>query len=166
MMLFVKHIFSARYNMQNITFRDYKMTVQLIKKLADEIASSAFEVVAIEMTPRRHLQLVHELVNSNGAMSEPDQAMNGLSFMNLPILFVHGDSDYYKLLNKDLHKLRIKHTDLLGIYNEKYNRLKVFISNSYKIENSNSAQFNQTAELESLVLRLNQIEQKMVMMSD
>lgn len=165
MMLFVKQIFSARYNIQNITFRDYKMTVQLIKKIADEVGNSAFEVVAIEMTPRLHLQLVHELVNDSGLMREPDQAMNGLSFMNLPILFVHGDSDYYKLLNKDLHKLRIKHTDLLGIYNEKYNRLKNIISNSYKIENSNSAQFNQTAELESLVFRLNQIEQQMITMS-
>ena len=141
------------------------MTVQLIRKLADEIASSSFEVVAIEMTPRLHLQLVHELVNSNGAVGELDVAVNGLSFMNLPIFFVHGDSDYYKLLNKELHKLRIKHTDLLGIYNEKYNRLKVFISNSYKIENTNTAQFNQMTELESLVQRLNQTEEKMRLMS-
>lgn len=141
------------------------MTLQLIRKVANEVINSSFEVAAIEMTPRLHLQLVHELVSSGDENDCFKLSMNGLFFMSLPILFVHGDKDYYKLLNNDLHKLRIKHSNLLGIYNEKYNRLKVFISNGYKIENSNSAQFNQTAELESLVFRLNQIEGQMLLMS-
>lgn len=141
------------------------MTLQLIKKVANEVKNSSFEVVAIEMTPRTHLLLVHELMSNCHELDDLTLGMNGLFFMNLPILFVHGDNDYYKLLNSDLYKLRVKHSALLGIYNEKYNRFKVFISNSYKIENSNTLQFSQIAELESLVLRLNQTEQQMLVFS-
>ena len=139
---------------------------QLIKKLADMIQSSHFEVAAIEMSPRMHLKLVHEMIQNCGDIEDIALGMNGLSFMDLPILFVHEGEDYLKILDKELHRLRLKHTNLLGIYNEKYNRLKVFISNGYKIENSNASQFSQTAELESLVYRLNQIDKTMLEISD
>lgn len=139
---------------------------QLIKKLADMIQSSHFEVAAIEMSPRMHLKLIHEISSNCEEIKNFEIGMNGLSFMDLPILFVHEDEDYLKLLDKELHRLRLKHTNLLGIYNEKYNRLKVFISNGYKIENSNSSQFSQTAELESLVYRLNQIDKTMLEISE
>lgn len=138
---------------------------QLIKKLADMVLNCPFEAAAIEMTPRLHLQIVHELIHDYGGNKDIALGMNGLSFMNIPLVFVHGDGDYCKVLNADLYRLRLKHSNLLGIYNEKYTRLKIFISNGYKIENSNSAQFNQTAELERLVFRLNQIEQQMEVMS-
>jgi hypothetical protein len=134
---------------------------QLIKKLADMMLNSPFEVAAIEMSPQFHLKFVHELLHDHEGNKDIALGMNGLSFMNLPILFVHGPDDYFRVINSDLHRLRLNHTNLLGIYNEKYTRLKVFISNGYKIENSNSAQFSQTAELQSLVYRLNQIEGQM-----
>lgn len=138
---------------------------QVIKKIADEIANSPFNVSAIEMSPQLHLSFVHELVNMGNEMRDLQGVVSDRVFMNLPILFVHGADDYFKLLNRDQCKLRLNHSKLLGIYNEKYNRLKIFISNSYKIENSNSVQFNQTAELASLVFRLNQIERQMTIFS-
>jgi hypothetical protein len=141
------------------------MEHQLIKKIADEVINSSFNVAAIEMTPRMHLKIVHDLMSNHSDIGDLTLGMNGLYFMDIPITFVHGNGDYYKLLSSDLYKLRINHSNLLGIYSEKFNRLKIFISNSYKIENSNSAQFNQMAELGLLVLRLNQIEQQMKAMS-
>ena len=139
---------------------------QLIKKLTDLILNSPFEVAAIEMSPQFHLKFVHELLHDYEGNRDIALGMNGLSFMNLPILFVHGSDDYFRMINSDMHRLRLNHTNLLGIYNEKYTRLKVFISNGYKIENSNSAQFSQTAELESLVYRLNQIDKTMLEISE
>lgn len=134
---------------------------QLIKKISDTMLNSHFEVAAIEMSPQFHLKFVHELLHDHEMNKDIALCMNGLSFMSLPILFVHGSDDYFRMINSDMHRLRLNHTNLLGIYNEKYTRLKVFISNGYKIENSNSSQFSQTAELQSLVYRLNQIERQM-----
>lgn len=137
------------------------MEVRLIENIATAINGSDFDVVAIEMSPQLHLRFVQELLSSNAV----GEGLTDRTFMGLEIIFVHEGENYYKLLNNELYRLRKKHNSLLGMYNEKYNRLKNIISNSYKIEDSNGAQFNQTAELESLVLRLNQIEDKMRTMS-
>lgn len=132
------------------------MTVQLIKKLSDEIMNCGFEVAAVEMSPQFHLQFMRELVID----LDPSRGTTDKLFLNIPIIFVHGDNEHYQLLNSEQYKLRIKYNDLLGIYNEKYNMTKVFISNGYKIENSHTTQFSQIKELENIVFRLNQLEKQ------
>ena len=132
------------------------MTSQLIKKLSDEIMNCGFEVAAVEMSPQFHLRFMRELVID----LDPSSGTTDRLFLNIPIIFVHGDNEHYQLLNSEQYKLRIKYNDLLINYNKKYNMTKVCISNGYKIENSHTAQFNQIKELENLVFRLNQLEQQ------
>lgn len=115
-----------------------------------------FDVAAVEMSPQFHLRFMRELVID----LDPSSGTTDRLFLNIPIIFVHGDSEHYQLLNSEQYKLRIKYNDLLINYNKKYNMTKVFISNGYKIENSHTAQFNQIKELENLVFRLNQLEQQ------
>ena len=73
---------------------------QLIKKIADMMLNSPFEVAAIEMSPQFHLKFVHELLHDHEGNKDIALGMNGLSFMSLPILFVHGSDDYFRLASK------------------------------------------------------------------
>ena len=93
------------------------MTVQLIKKLSDEIMNCGFEVAAVEMSPQFHLRFMRELVID----LDPSSGTTDRLFLNIPIIFVHGDNEHYQLLNSEQYKLRIKYNDLLINYNKKYN---------------------------------------------
>lgn len=151
----VKQYFLHKPNMQKVS----GMGIRMIEKLIGEIKASRFDVSAIEMSPQYHLKIVQEMVN-NGAQ-EQDSRM----FMGIPILFVVGDDGYYSLLNAEQHKLRHKHIDLLKLYKQKYKQFKLFINNGHKFESGKALQFTDTSELESIVQRLNRIENQIKLLS-
>ena len=152
----VKHDFLCRSNMQKVS----GMGIRMIEKLVSEIRASRFDVSAIEMSPQYHLKIVQEMV-SNGAQEQDSRV-----FMGIPILFVMGDDSYCRLLNAEQHKLRDKYIDLLKLYKQKYKQFKLFINNGHKFESGKALQFTDTSELESIVQRLNRIENQIKLLSN
>lgn len=152
----VKQDFLCRSNMQKVL----GMGIRMIEKLISEIRASRFDVSAIEMSPQYHLKIVQEMV-SNGAQEQDSRI-----FMGIPILFVMGDDSYCRLLNAEQHKLRDKYIDLLKLYKQKYKQFKLFINNTHKFESGAEVQFTDTSELESIVQRLNKIENQIKLFSN
>ena len=152
----VKQYFLHKPNMQKVS----GMGMRMIEKLIGEIKASRFDVSAIEMSPQYHLKIVQEMV-SNGAQEQDSRI-----FMGIPILFVMGDDSYCRLLNAEQHKLRDKYIDLLKLYKQKYKQFKLFINNTHKFESGAEVQFTDTSELESIVQRLNKIENQIKLFSN
>lgn len=130
--------------------------MNLIKKISDEIYGSAGDVVAIEMSPRLHLNFVRELLLSVGDCN--DSCSSDRMFLGLPILFVHGDDSHYQLLDSNQYKIRVKYNELLKTYSEKYNRMNVFINGVDKMRNPVSMHQDELLYLKSLVERLDNLQ--------
>jgi len=139
--------------------------MQLIKKLADQLHLIDWEAQAIEMSPQFHMQLIGELVDIKEGEVLERVGFSPDKFCNLPIIFVQNDKDYFKILNKEQYKLRIKYNDLLRIYRNKYGSLKIYINHSYKIENSIATEGLHLKELSNLVFRLNNLEHQIRLLS-
>lgn len=139
--------------------------MRLIKKLSDNLQAIHWEVGAIEMSPQFHMQLLAELIAVQASGGNDSIEFNDLVFMGIPIVFIHESSDYFKMLNKEQYKLRIKYNNLLRIYQEKYSQLKIFINHSYKIENAIATEGAHLNELNNLVGRLNHLNDQIRLLS-
>lgn len=139
--------------------------MQLVKKLADQLHSIDWEAEAIEMSPHFHMQLIGELIDIKEGEVLESVGFSANKFCNLPIIFVHNEKDYFKILNKEQYKLRLKYNDLLRIYRNKYGSLKIYINHSYKIENCIATEGLQLSNLSNLVSRLNNLEQQIRLLS-
>lgn len=165
MHLIVKHNFSQWFMMQKQTYLDIWMGIHLIKKIADDIANSAFPVAAIAMSPELHIQLVHENLYHGGHDNQQQELNIDRTVCNTPIIFVSGGNDHYKLLDSEGYRLTRKLNDLLRIYGEKYNNFKVFINHSDKLSNGDSEQLKLIETLRDLSNRIEQAELKIGLLS-
>jgi len=136
------------------------MGVQLIKKIADEIARSGFDVVAIAMSPELHMQLVHENLQYDKDTGLHFESNIDRTVCNIPIIFVSGDKNHYKLLNGEGYRLTKKLNDLLRIYSDKYNNFKLFINHEDRINNGDNEHLKLIEKLRDLSNRINQTELK------
>lgn len=113
------------------------------------------DVAAIEMSPRFHFGFVQML-----GMANPLTGVLLHQYQGLPVVLVHGDGDYFEVLNDQQYRLRLKHNELLKIYNEKYMNFRNFINGAYKITNIDTTKNNQLDELNRLCDRLASLEQQ------
>ena len=141
---------------QKSTRTRVQIMIGIINKIQKDINGFNGEVVAIEMTPRFHLDLVSDLV-SNGHSSHECNA----EILGLAIIFIHGENKEYKLLNKDQRKLRQRHNELLKTYSDKFDKLQNIINGSYRIKNLESTEKNSLTDMSMLVKRLEEIEKQM-----
>lgn len=141
------------------------MAIQLIKKLADEIRQSDFCVAGIEMSPEFHLRLIYENQNLVEKSDDIQQCNIDRTVCDVPILFVGVDGEYYKLLNAEQYRQRVKLNDLLRIYGKKYANFKVFINHKDKIKNGELEQIKLLESMRDLVKRIDQSEIKIGLLS-
>jgi len=113
------------------------------------------DVAAIEMSPRFHFGFVQMLGETN-----PLSGVLLHQYQGLPVVIAHGDGDHCEVLNDQQYRLRLKHNELLKMYNEKYMNYRNFINGSYKIINIDTTKNNQLDELNRLCARLSSLEQQ------
>ena len=121
----------------------------LVKELNNNMGS----VSAIEMTPAFHMELMRSMEAKTPALE-----INGI-----PIIFVHGDNQEYKFLDSRQYRLRIRHNDILGLYDSAYKRLSLIINRGYMIAEGELLQDSLVCDLKKFVKRLDTIEQQISM---
>lgn len=129
----------------------------VVQIIEEELKKSTGDYIAIEMTPRFHLKFMEGILRLDS-----DHTSVITHAFGLPIIFVHGDPDHFKLLDHTEYRLRTKHNALLESYRDKNNRLNRYINNSYKIHDIEKVKNDLIVDLKGIVLRLQEIEQQIV----
>lgn len=120
--------------------------------LINDLNNTNQSVYAIEMTPIFHDKLVTEMGCDKRLLE-----INGL-----PIIFIHGANIDYKFIDIEQYRLRVKHNEILRIYERLYKRLLIIINGGYKIKDAQKIQDTIIVDLKKFVKRLNTIEEQIL----